>query len=65
MNGYAQSKKCEFAYNPTSGQQTLILHNLNAKLQQLCIRVDSRDPQTSNIPIRRYHCLGEVAFLKI
>ncbi len=28
-------------------------------------RVDSRDPQTSNIPIWRYHCLGEVVFLKI
>ncbi len=25
-------------------------------------RVDSRDPQTSNIPIWRYHCLGEVVF---
>ncbi len=28
-------------------------------------RVDSRDLQTSNISIWRYHCLGEVAFLKI
>ncbi len=29
------------------------------------VRVDSRDPQTSNISIWRYHYLGEVAFLKI
>ncbi len=29
------------------------------------IRVDSRDPHTFNIPIWRYHCLGEVVFLKI
>ncbi len=28
-------------------------------------KVDSRDLQTSNILIWRYHCLGEVAFLKI
>ncbi len=28
-------------------------------------RVDSSDPQTSNIQIWRYHCLGEVVFLKI
>ncbi len=29
------------------------------------IRVNSRDLQPSNIPIWRYHCLGEVVFLKI
>ncbi len=29
------------------------------------IRVDSRDLQTSNTSIWRYHCLWEVAFLKI
>ncbi len=28
-------------------------------------RVDSRDPQTSNMWVWRYHCLGEVVFLKI
>ncbi len=28
-------------------------------------KVDSRHPQTPNIPIWRYHCLGEVVFLKI
>ena len=28
-------------------------------------KVDSRDLQTSNISIWRYHCLGEVPFLKI
>ncbi len=31
----------------------------------LITRVDSRDLQTSNISIWRYHCLKEVAFLKI
>ncbi len=29
------------------------------------IRVDLRDLQISNISIWRYHCLGEVAFMKI
>ena len=31
----------------------------------LQLRVDSRDPQTSNVSIWRYHCLGEVACPKI
>ncbi len=36
------------------------LHSHNSVLE-----VDSRDLQTYNISIWRYHCLGEVVFLKI
>ncbi len=38
---------------------------MTSKHHPLKTRVDSTDPQTSNIPIWRYHCLGEVVFLKI
>ncbi len=37
----------------------------NTQYKSKYVRVDSRHPQASNIPIWRYHCLGEVVFLKI
>ncbi len=53
-----------------SKRQSCADHSTKGMNQSCCtrvkdIRVDSRDPQTFNISIWRYHCLGEVAFLKI
>ncbi len=44
---------------------TQICSGICVCFMNLVVQVDSRDLQTSNISIWRYHCLRELAFLKI